>query len=448
MNASPFNVGAFVPGAPTSPRALVRHAELLNAYADGAQAEKGDDREAYLSHFAFGPEMQSHYSANRQSVAGFAGACWCRWLVLDIDRADLVEALADARRLVRAIHERYPELEGKVPIYFSGGKGFHVLLELAHNPPPAVGFHRVARTLAEALAARAGAKIDAGVYDANRIIRLPNTRHPKTGLFKRRIDADTLFALGMPGILDLAKHPSGDGMPSINGPVPQLETDWHEAEGASVRTLESRAVVRRDFGTAEPRAPRYLLDLLRFGVDEGERHQTVFRCSAWLTEQGGPPSLVFALLTEPARDVGLSPKDAGRQIQCGIDHVRRPSAEPVPVPSSPPPDEDLRKNDPPQVRLIAPETAPDAANQVRLNAPETQPEDGNEVSTLTPDPTPDAAVIPLADLESRVRRAGLTWERIRDHFDTAGDYCPIAGTLAGLTGRQRANVWALAGGSP
>ena len=75
MTAPPFNVGAFVSGAPTSPRALVRHADLLNAYADGAI---DDDREAYLSHFAFGPEMQAHYAANRQSVAGFVGPCWAR----------------------------------------------------------------------------------------------------------------------------------------------------------------------------------------------------------------------------------------------------------------------------------------------------------------------------------------------------------------------------------
>ena len=76
MNAAPFNVGAYVLGAPTSPRALVRHAELLTAYADGAIE---DDREAYLSHFTFGPELQAHYATTRNSVAGFAGPCWCRW---------------------------------------------------------------------------------------------------------------------------------------------------------------------------------------------------------------------------------------------------------------------------------------------------------------------------------------------------------------------------------
>ena len=100
MTAPPFNAGAFVLGAPTSPRALVRHADLLAAYADGLMAEKDETREAYLSHFAFGPELQAHHRAQRNSVAGFVGPCWCRWLALDIDRPDLVDALADARRLV------------------------------------------------------------------------------------------------------------------------------------------------------------------------------------------------------------------------------------------------------------------------------------------------------------------------------------------------------------
>ena len=45
------------------------------------------------------------------------------------------------------------------------------------------------------------------------------------------------------------------------------------------------------------------------GVGEGDRHHTQFRCAAWLTEQGAPPALVSALLTEPGRDVGLTPKD-------------------------------------------------------------------------------------------------------------------------------------------
>jgi hypothetical protein len=334
VNAPAFNVGAFVPGAPTVPRALVRHADLLAAYADGVMAEKGDEGEAYLSHFVFGPELQAHYHASpRRSVAGFAGPCGGRWLVLDIDRADLADALADARRLVTALSQRYPETAGDVPVYFSGGKGFHVLVELAHHPPPAVGFHRTARTFAEALAARAGVRVDTAVYDIAHIIRLPNTRHPRTGLFKRRIDADDLFRLDVDGIRDRATHPAGDGIPALRSCPAHLAGDWHDAERAVARADEGRAA-RRSEGPGAPaeRAPRYVLDLLRFGVDEGERHQTLFRCAAWLREQGAPPSLVAALLTEPGRDLGLTPKDVDRQIRCGIGHARGQHAAEAPPP--------------------------------------------------------------------------------------------------------------------
>lgn len=317
MTPTPFNVGAWVLGAPTSPRALVRHADLLTAYADGAVE---DEREAYLSHYAFGPELRAHYAANRNSVAGFAGPCGCRWLTLDIDRADL----ADARRLVAFLHERYPEAEGDVPVYFSGGKGFHVLVELAHNPPPAVGFPRTARTLAEALAARAGVRIDTSVYDIAHIIRLPNTKHPRTGLFKRRIDADALFRLDIDGIRRHAATPAGDGIPAVRSCPANLADDWHEAERVAACATEARDARRGACArTPDERAPRYFLELVRFGVGEGERHQTLFRCAAWLTEQGAPPSLVAALLTEPGRDVGLTPKDVDRQIACGIEHARR-----------------------------------------------------------------------------------------------------------------------------
>lgn len=315
------NVGAFVLGAPTSARSLVRHAELFAAYADGGIE---DEREAYLSHFVFGTEMTSHYRRNRNSVAGFAGPCCCRWLVLDLDRANLDESLADTRRLVRFIGERYPETGGDVPVYFSGRKGFHVLVELAHNPPPSNEFSRVARTFAETLAARASVKIDGAIYDTNHIVRLPNTRHPKTGLFKRRIDADALFVLDVPRILDVAKNPAGDGIgPTLQTAPAQLVNDWREAEEQTARAAVARAAARRDYGKPDARAPRYLLEFLRFGVDEGERHPTLFRCAAWLAEQGAPPSLVSALLTEPGCDVGLTPKDVERQIACGIEHARR-----------------------------------------------------------------------------------------------------------------------------
>lgn len=330
MKVTPCNVGAFVWGAPTSPRALVRHADLFAAYANGDMLERDEVREAYLSHFVFGPALQAHYDANRQSVAGFVGPCWCRWLVLDIDRADLADALSDVLRLMSFLYQRYPETIGEVPVYFSGGKGFHVLIELAHNPAPAVGFHRVARTFAESIASRAGVRIDPGIYDSAHIIRLPNTRHPRTGLYKRRIDADAIFDIDIEGIRRHAAHPAGDGIPTLRTVPENLPADWQEAEAATARaTVVHNERQRQLASVADSRAPRYFVEFLRFGVPEGERHRTLFRCAAWLTEQGAPPSLAKALLTEPGLDVGLTPKDVERQIDCGIKHACRQRLRPA-----------------------------------------------------------------------------------------------------------------------
>lgn len=303
-------------------------------------ADRGEVREAYLSHFAFGPDLRAYYRANRNSVAGFGGRCWCRRVVLDIDRpGDLPAALADARRVVAAIHQRYPELEGAVPVWFTGCKGFAVEVELAHNPPPAAGFHHAARAFAEALADRAGVRVDTAIYDLNHLIRLPNTRHPKTGLFKRRVDADALFRLTADGVLAHARHPAGEGVPAATGPVPQLEADWDEAVRAAAR---GRAVTARSAGRSpsppDARAPRYFLDLLRFGVPEGERHKALFGSAAWLAEQGAPPHLCHAILTEPGCDLGLAPRDVARQIDCGVAHAgrQRAAADPAPDPAADP----------------------------------------------------------------------------------------------------------------
>jgi hypothetical protein len=143
----------------------------------------------------------------------------------------------------------------------------------------------------------------------------------------------------VPRILDLATHPAGDGIPSARTVPARLAEDWRQAGRDAARTAEARAAVRRDFGTADTRAPRYLVDFLRFGVEEGERRPTLFRCAAWLAEQGAPPALVAALLTEPGRDLGLTTADVDRQIRCGIDHARRQggaAADPRPDPEADP----------------------------------------------------------------------------------------------------------------
>lgn len=339
MTTHAYIAGAYVRGAPTSPRVIVRHADMFRAFADGVMADRGADGEAYLSHYVFGAEWQDHYYAHQHSVAGYAGPCCCRWLTLDIDRPDLADALTDACRLVAYVRDRYSIDD--VAVWFSGAKGFHIAIELVHGPTPCAEFPRIARAYAEAIATAARVVIDSAIYDVAHIIRAPNTRHPRTGLFKRRIDADDLYRFDVDGIRRHAAHPAGDGLPAAaEAAAPQLAADWRDAEAHAARAAGARVARQTETaGAPDARAPRYFLDLLRFGVDPGARHQTLFRCAAWLTEQGAPPSLCSALLTEPGRDVGLSPTDVDRQIRCGIEHARRQrsaTADPRPDPTADP----------------------------------------------------------------------------------------------------------------
>jgi hypothetical protein len=52
-------------------------------------------------------------------------------------------------------------------------------------------------------------------------------------------------------------------------------------------------------------------------VEAGDRHRLLYSAAANLAELGCPLSAVRALLTEPALDTGLPPKDVARQIECG-----------------------------------------------------------------------------------------------------------------------------------
>lgn len=322
MTAGPFGIGAFVSGSPHSPRELVRRGDLLAAYC-GLDDRVNPEREAYLSHFAFGPEMVTHYRRNGRSVRGYDGPVWADRLVLDVDRTEPAAALQDARALARVLLARYPQLDGALPVFASGRKGYHLVVELAHDPPPSGAFNATCRALAEGLARAAGVAIDAGVYDKNRLIRLPNSRHPATGRHKVLLDLGELFALTPERIAARAAHPFAFDMPRVGGPVPQLEADWAEAERAAAGRTAARGVARSAAAAGPSRAPKYLIDFFRFAAPEHERATTLFRCAAVLTEMGCPPAAVRALLDEPARDLGLPPAEVERQIRCGVAHARR-----------------------------------------------------------------------------------------------------------------------------
>jgi hypothetical protein len=280
------------------------------------------DREAYLSHFTFGEDF-ADYLERESSEAGYNGPCGADWLFWDIDRPnDLNRALRDARRLAGAILDRYHELDdGDLLTFLSGGKGVHLGVPTSlWVPTPSYSFHETAKRFALAHAERAGVAVDGLIYSKTRLFRAPNSRHPKTGLYKRRLTLDELTYLKPEVIVELARQPLPFRIPTPSGSSPTAAADWIEASNSVERRAVSRRAVHSNGST---KLAALTCDFIREGAGDGERATRLFRAAANLAEFDCPADLAHALLTEPALDSGLTPSETKRQIDSGLAHARR-----------------------------------------------------------------------------------------------------------------------------
>jgi hypothetical protein len=331
-----FRFGFRVVGDCSNDRRLVDASTAFRGHA-GCDERAELTRECYLSAFQFTADFAVHLKGTG-SPKGFAGPCWSRWLWFDIDREEIERATDDARRLVAFAIDRYSLDDDDLLLFFSGSKGFHVGIPTSlWQPEPSPTFHKASRRFAAALAERAGVRVDESVYDKLRLFRAPNSRHPKTGLLKRRLEYDELMRLSAEGILRLAETPSTFDVPSPPDPNPQAAADWQQA----VEAEEQAVAARRRTAGETAKLNRGTLDLIR-GTDlptAGDRHRMLFSAAANLAEWNCPPPLAHALLTDAGLDSGLTPSEVRRQIDCGLQHVGPVASESDASPPQTPPNE-------------------------------------------------------------------------------------------------------------
>lgn len=319
MTRPDYPFGFRVVGPLTGARRTVKAAAALAGHASCAPEASASD-ECYLSAFQFGAEYRD-YVEQTNSPKGYVGPCWSPWMWVDVDRNDPEQAACDARKFVGFVLDRYAKLDDdELLVFFSGRKGYHVGVPLSHNPAPSGAFHRTARGLAEGLAAAAGVGIDGSIYDRVRAFRAPNSRHPKSGRYKRRVSVRELMNLSSNRIAQLASEPAPFDLPTACAVDKDMESDWAEI---AARVGTSAAVLT---GRPHPgRIQRATSEFLAVGAPEGERSLRLFRAAADLTEftiVHGTDALVAALLTEPGLESGLTPAETARQIRTGIDHAR------------------------------------------------------------------------------------------------------------------------------
>ena len=324
MSADTHPHGFRIVGPCTGDRRRVHGLTAFAAYCR-CDAKAGIDREAYLSAFQFADDFAEHL-ARTGSPKGFAGSTWAPFVWLDVDRDEaaggVARALTDTRRLVDTLDERFGVPRAVLVPFVSGGKGMHLGIPTALWAPLAsADFHAVARQFAETIAAEAGVTVDNGVFDRVRAFRAPNSRHPKSGLHKRFVPVDVLDVVTVGGLLGMAAVPEPFDVPSTDGveSVDMLVAAWERAARA-VAEKAAAAEQRRQEVASGDRAVgvnRKTRAFLNGEVEVGERHPRLYSAAANLAELGCPLSAVRALLTEPALDLGLPPRDVSRAIENG-----------------------------------------------------------------------------------------------------------------------------------
>jgi hypothetical protein len=191
----------------------------------------------YASYFFFSDELLTYMSAQSgtPTVSGYEGKVWAPYLPIDLDHAELTPALVAARQLSDYFVDRWQiDLNG-LQIYFSGLKGFHLLLDsrIFGRLAPARGLpallDALRRHLAQEIAEPLRATIDLSIKDRMRLLRLPNTIHEKSKLFKILLSREELRGFDASQIRELAKKPRPLHATDETGFVPRLQIKQNDA---------------------------------------------------------------------------------------------------------------------------------------------------------------------------------------------------------------------------
>ena len=247
------------------------------------------------------PDAFREHVETTGSVRGWDGPSWADYLVFDIDvEGDLEEARRATMALVWALLDSYGVGQDQLRIFFSGRKGFHVLVptELLGPLVPSPELAGLLKDLALEIADQAGVEVDTGVYDRTRLFRLPNTRHSGSGLFKVELGWDELGNMDATTIRDLASSPRDfTWAPDYLEPLPALE--------ALLERVAEREPTERSNGPAPA---------IEGEIPQGARDDTLISLAGTMRRRGMEEEEILAALREVNRRRCRPPLD-DREVQ-------------------------------------------------------------------------------------------------------------------------------------
>jgi hypothetical protein len=169
----------------------------------------------YSTYFLYSDEILTHMSTGGESpsIAGYTGKVWASHFPIDLDHEDLAISLDVARWFLTFFLDDWHIEPSSIHAYFSGSKGFHLMLDarvfggIAPSKSLPQTFSAIRWHLAQKLPEARRQVMDLTIKDRVRLLRLPNTIHERSGLFKVILSMDEIRNASPERIRKLAKTP-------------------------------------------------------------------------------------------------------------------------------------------------------------------------------------------------------------------------------------------------
>lgn len=253
------------------------------------------DREVdwYSSAFTFGEDAKEYWEANGDSIKGYSGEVFTSVPYWDLDcKQDFSKAKKAAIDLTNKLVEM--GFTSGLEIYFSGNKGFHVMLHTKQRfTPTETG------AFCYNLAMQAGVPpevFDTTVYNITRIFRVANTRHQESGLFKIPLDLDELNSMKEKDIRELAAEPRFEEFDVAEVDVSEIKEKYKVASKPRMEVklpstnLSGNTVIEFDdsidFSMCPPGQRRCVYALEQGHYGPSERHAAILRLAAFYRGNG------------------------------------------------------------------------------------------------------------------------------------------------------------------
>lgn len=217
----------------------------------------------------------------------------------------------DATRLIHYFMEKFDLSEDEIRVYFSGSKGFHVLVNPAVlGIQPDKRLHRVFKLIATNLESQLGLQsLDtASIYGTGRMLRMVNSVHHKSGLFKVELYhaelKDDLKKIITP-VGGLAKTPRPELYPAdqVEYVLNQSAHDWflaqYDAYEESEKLQSDRVTLKDEVLSKMDGVPVCVQFILERGIlKSGDRNKATMALASYYKDIGWPIQDTTAELCE------------------------------------------------------------------------------------------------------------------------------------------------------